>query len=107
MRVGPEGSPMQRQLPEAEDQATVAIARIGTGLRHRWLAVYLMVIVGSVCGYLLSLGPFLMMSRNRSLPPEVEATAQVFFAPLVWAIMQFPIVENFYKRYFELIGVDL
>ncbi len=107
MGVGPEGSQMGQQLPEADDRAADAIARIGTRRRNRRLAVFLLAILGSACGYVLSLGPLLMFVGNRSLPPAVDAVIRVVYAPLVWAMMRFPVVENFYKRYFELIGVDL
>lgn len=107
MGGGLEGSLMEQQLPVSDNQAAAAIARIGARRRNRRLAVCLLAILGSACGYVLSLGPLLMIVGNRSLPPAVDVVIKIFYAPLAWAIMRFPIVETFYKRYFELIGVDL
>lgn len=107
MRVGPEGSQMRQRLPDADDPAVDAIARVGARRRNRRLAIFVLAILGSACGYVLSLGPLLMVVGDRSLPPAIDAVIRVVYAPLVWAMMRFPLVENFYKRYFELIGVDL
>lgn len=107
MNVGPEDSLMQRHQSAANDHATIAIARSRARSRNRRLAVYLLMMVSSGCGYFLSLGPLLMIIGNRSLPPAVDTIIKIVYAPLVWAMATFPIVENFYKRYFELIGVDL
>jgi len=103
----PEGRPMQQQLLPVSDPAGTAIAQSESRRRKRRSLVYLLLVASAAIGYILSPGPFLLMTHHYSPPPAIEPVVRLYFAPIGWAMSRFPIVEDFYKRYFELIGVDL
>ena len=90
----------------APDPADLVIAQAEAWQcrRRRWLIAG--GIISLLIGYPLSVGPYEMLIRFGLLPREVDSFFYVVvYAPVLWAIKNFPFVGDFYRWYFSLLGI--
>ena len=94
-------------LKAAPDPADIALAQVEARQRRRHRRLIVVGVATLIVSYPLSLGTVVFLDQKGLLPSVLYPILQTVYFPIIYAVMNVPLVEHIFKCYLWSLGIDL